>query len=793
MRPIFLLLLAACSTDTDTGGEGHGPIAEGILAPLGEPMPSATAEQLATFKRGKEVAKRRFDSSTGLGPGFNVSFCAACHEKPVFGGSAGMYRNFFIAGRVLEDGSFFFGSSAGNASGVVRINYAGAAYDARPAVPDSDNVFAQRNPIPFFGMGLIAEIDDEEILRRADPDDADGDGISGRPNYDRGYVGKFGMKAQTVSIEAFIRGPLNNHVGITSNPLSDEQRARLPVDSSTGSVGLLDRLLGPSGPTGGASDPFHGLSAYAQAAAPDGPLTDTDAIPDPELSSDDLFDLVSFAMLLGAPPIETPTGDALAGQAHFDELGCAACHAPRLQGPRGPVPIYSDLLLHDMGDDLADGIVQGFATAREFRTQPLWGVAAEGPYLHDGRAQSLDDAIRLHGGEGQESRDRYAALDAAAQAEVVAFLLSLGGADQATTGLLPPAAPVPAAGEFGGPATELSGADLDAYVAGRERFDHDFGVDDGVGNPRFNGDSCRACHFDPVIGGSGPRDLAVMRHGIVDADGSFIVPTIGTVLHRETALLGTGIEAQAQVNVYEPRNTPALFGLGLVDAIPDAVIEALADPDDTRTPDGISGRVSRVDGGRLGRFGWKAQVPTLAEFVRDAVATELGMTLPREDGLTFGRIYDNDDVADPELSQADADLLLTFLSELGPPPRPTPADADAVARGEVTFSTVGCDLCHVPVLEGDRGAVAAYSDFLLHDILPAGSRGIEDGSAEMGEFRTAPLWGIAESKPYFHDGASETVADAIERHDGEGLASREAYDLLTPAEQADLLAFVESR
>lgn len=787
MKPAFslLFLAVACQSAPDTGAEGHGPIAEGIRAALGEPMPAATATQLDTFARGKEVAKRRFDVTTGLGPGFNVSFCAACHEKPVFGGSAGLYRNFLLAGRELDDGSFFFGTSAGNGSGVVRINYLGTAFDPRPAVPATDNIFAQRNPIPFFGVGLLAEIPDDEILRRADPDDLDGDGISGRPNYDRGFVGRFGMKAQTVSIEAFIRGPLNNHLGITSNPLSDDQRALLPVDSSTGSVGRLDAP---------GADPFAPLAGLAQAAAPDGPLTDTDAVPDPELSGDDLFDLVSFAMLLGAPDVDAdPTGDALAGQQRFDDLGCAACHVPRLEGPRGPIPVYSDLLLHDMGDDLADGIVQGFASGREFRTQPLWGVSVEGPYLHDGRAQTVEDAILLHGGEGQASRDRFAELDEAARAEVIAFLDSLGGQAQATTGLLPPDAPVPAVGDWGGPATELSAEEEAAFVAGRERFDHDFGPDDGVGNPRFNGDSCRACHFDPVIGGSGPQDLAVMRHGIVTDSDQFIVPTIGTVLHRETRMRNVAVEPQAEVNVFEPRNTPALFGLGLLEAVPDAVIEALADPDDTHTPDGIRGRVSRVDGGRLGRFGWKAQVPSLAEFVRDAVATELGMTLPREDGLTYGKIDDNDDVPDPELTQDDATLLVGYLRALGPPPRPEVADAAAVARGETLFTQVGCDLCHVPVLEGTRGPVAAYTDLLLHEILPPGTPGIEDGSAQMTEFRTPPLWGLAATKPYFHDGASPTIVDAVERHAGEGLAAREAYDALSPADQADLLAFLESR
>ena len=105
--------------------------------------------------------------------------------------------------------------------------YASKELGYRGTVEEPANTFALRNPIPFFGIGLLAELPEESILRYADPDDANGDGISGRPNYDRGFVGRFGSKAQTVSIEGFVRGPIFNHLGLTSNPLSDEKRAVL--------------------------------------------------------------------------------------------------------------------------------------------------------------------------------------------------------------------------------------------------------------------------------------------------------------------------------------------------------------------------------------------------------------------------------------------------------------------------------------------------------------------------------------------------------------------------------------
>ena len=769
---IALLALIACTPAPN----GHGRVAKDVMAPLGDPVPYATAEQLETFDRGLEVAKRRFTKEDGLGPGFNVVSCVSCHEKPVVGGSAGLYRNFFIGASRATDGTFMFGTSAGNGSGVVRMYAVGEDYTARPLLPSSTTIVAQRNPIPFFGVGLLAELPDDEILSREDVDDADGDGISGRANYDREFVGRFGVKSQNVSIEAFIRGPLNNHLGITSDPLTNELRARLPVDSSDGSqASLLDLVV---------------ARAWAQASAPEEPLHDADDVPDPELSPDDLFDVVSFSMLLAAPQIDPEDRTTARGLHLFDEAGCGACHTPRLKGPRGPLPVYSDLLLHDMGDALADGLEMKDASGNEFRTQPLWGVTAEGPYLHDGRAGTLARAIELHGGEGQDAADAFAAFDESERSDLVAFVRSLGGASQQSAGLVPPGAPIPAVGEYGGPVRELDAAEADRFTSSITAFDRERTFEEGVGAPRFNGDSCRACHFDPVIGGAGPNDVNVMRHGLVDEAGRFVPPAPGTVLHKQTAELNVGLPSQPEANVFEARNPPHLFGLGLVAGIPDSVILANADPTDAITPDGITGEPSWTDGARLGRFGWKAQVPTIREFARDAVSAELGLTLAYEPGLTFGRLDDQDGVPDPELSVADEDALVVFMTLLGPPPRQLSVDAAAEDAGEELFHVVGCDRCHTPSLAGADGPVPLYSDLLLHDVLPPGTPGIEDASATTTEFRTAPLWGLAVTSPYFHDGGSDTIEDAIERHDGESAAVRDAWRELSVDEQQALLAFL---
>ena len=113
--------------------------------------------------------------------------------------------------------------------------------------------------------------------------------------------------------------------------------------------------------------------------------------------------------------------------ARFDSTGCTKCHIPSLPSSLGPVDAYTDLLLHDMGDGLKDDIAFGDYpdSWREFRTQPLWGVSRSGPWLHDGRAATLDEAILAHGGESQAIRDAYAGLNPTEQAQIIAFLESL--------------------------------------------------------------------------------------------------------------------------------------------------------------------------------------------------------------------------------------------------------------------------------------------------------------------------------------------------------------------------------
>jgi CxxC motif-containing protein (DUF1111 family) len=761
--------LAATSLVSCAPGSELPKLAEGIFGELGDPLPSATAEQLAAFERGRAIALRRFTPADGLGPEMNVTFCGGCHEKPAFGGGASHYRDFLLVGDELDTDVVIPRGKNG-----VQPHFS-LELGRAPSDPLT-NVSATRNPIPFFGAGLLSEIPADEIDRLADPEDADGDGISGRANVDDGQIGRFGRKAQTSRLELFVRGPIFNHMGITSNPLSAERRAHLPI--------LPSGLPGQGLP----SEIGIGVVVVAQAVIPDEPTVDLDDVPDPELSDEDLFDLMSFVLLLAAPQPDPPTVQSERGRDTFARLGCGGCHVPTLNGPRGAIPAYSDLLLHDMGEELADRIPMGVASGREFRTQPLWGVAAVSPYLHDGRAPTLDEAIRWHGGEAAASKDAYVALPDGERADLIAFLESLGGRSQRTDGLLPPGAAIPEQDAYGAPLDEIDGSTLATFVQGRSLFDRDFSPSEGVG-PSFNGDACRSCHFDPVIGGAGPGGVDAMRQGILD-DAGFTTPSAGTALPRHSTAQ-TRPEADPEATIFERRQTPTTLGLGLLQQIPRETIEALADPDDD-DEDGIAGRAHVLPDGRLGRFGWKADVPTVREFVRDALSSELGMTVPAEPGFTFGRNVDDDDVPDPEATSTTVDRIAVFVELLAPPPR-TRTEEGLEDEGEAVFERIGCARCHVPELRtADGTPVRAYTDLLLHDVADPESPGIEQGQAGIHDFRTPPLWGLGRSGPYLHDGRAHTVEAAIEAHAGEAAGARDRFTAASDAERRALLAFLAS-
>ena len=348
------------------------------------------------------------------------------------------------------------------------------------------------------------------------------------------------------------------------------------------------------------------------------------------------------------------------------------------------------------------------------------------------------------------------------------------------------------------------------FVTGRDDFMEVEEAAEGLG-PLFNARGCSECHSIPRVGGSGT--IIEQRAGILHPDGSF-TELPGGSLFQIFSLPPHSVQARipAEANATAGRKSLALFGLGLVDAVPDATLLAMADPDD-RDGDGVSGRAARVFDratrrDRVGRFGWKAQQATLMAFGAEAYRDEMGITndlfpveacpwgvdcrqLDLEDPLA-----DPEDAPDPATNLRGIDLFEAFMLFLGPPPRGeiTPR----VEAGEAIFDEVGCGACHAPALEtGPHPSPALafkrffpYSDFLLHDV--ATGDGIGQADAAPDEIRTPPLWGLRVRGPLLHDGRASSIEEAVELHGGEAGGAVRRYRGLSETERRDLLAFLRS-
>jgi len=367
-------------------------------------------------------------------------------------------------------------------------------------------------------------------------------------------------------------------------------------------------------------------------------------------------------------------------------------------------------------------------------------------------------------------------------------------------------APDAAHARFGGPLPDLGEGDLASFEEGRNAFRTTEDADEGLG-PVFNDSSCGACHRVPAVGGA--SRVVETRFGRarlsgfdpLDALGGSLIQVkgIGTVDTCDYA----GEVVPAIANVTAGRRTTPLFGLGLVDAVPDATLVQLAASERQRSPQ-TAGRVHMVADAptastRVGRFGWKAQVATLHHFSGEAYLMEMGITsefFPEEQcpqGDCAALACDPAD--DPEDEDGDVEKFLAFMRLLAPPPsRPIEGRA---ADGATVFARIGCDDCHRPELQTGTSDVAAldhvtfqpYSDFLLHDMGSLGD-GIAQGDAREGEMRTAPLWGIRRQHRLLHDGRATSIADAILQHDGQGAAASAAFAALEPSDQRLLLRFL---
>ncbi len=397
---LFLFLLAGCEPffpeETDGDLLLDGPIEELSLA------------QNATFAAGDEAFVEVFTKESGLGPVFNMPSCASCHAGDGKGHPATNLTRF---GRDMGGGHFDYMESQG---GPQLQDRSIPGYPAETLPTGTTGVSVRSAPI-VAGIGFLEAVPDSLLLALADPDDADGDGISGRLNYvaapdffipkphhkpiGANYIGRFGRKATTIDLLHQTAVAYIDDMGITSDFFTSD---------------LHNPLAGQ----------FSG-----------------DGVADPEVGSATVANVVFYLRTLKVPaPRDEDDADVQAGRGLFSEIGCAGCHVPQLTTGESDIDVlanktfspYTDLLLHDMGDELADHYPEGEATGREWRTTPLWGLGLIQDtiggipfYLHDGRTSDLKEVIRLHGGEAAGSRGAFMALSEDEQSQIIKFLESL--------------------------------------------------------------------------------------------------------------------------------------------------------------------------------------------------------------------------------------------------------------------------------------------------------------------------------------------------------------------------------
>lgn len=365
---------------------------------LDGPIEGLTGEQNAIFLRGDIAFNDEiFTKETGLGPLFVATSCGTCHAGDGKGHPFTMLTRF---GQTDSTGNKF-------------LHYGGPQLQHR-AIPGfqyeqipAGATFSSFMPPANTGLGFIEAVPDAVLLELADENDADGDGVSGRPNWIEApayttlrpgtierngkYIGRFGKKAAVYDLMQQTANAYNQDMGISST--------------------------------------YEPYDTYTHEEI------------DPEVSNQTVLDVVFYLRTLKAPiPRNQDNPDIVKGKQLFTTIGCAKCHTPTLT--TGPSPIaplsnktfhpYTDLLLHDMGSGLDDGYTEGTAATSEWRTPALWGLGLSknsqgGQYflLHDGRAKSIEEAILLHGGEGLQSKNQFQQLTPEEKANLLKFLESL--------------------------------------------------------------------------------------------------------------------------------------------------------------------------------------------------------------------------------------------------------------------------------------------------------------------------------------------------------------------------------
>jgi len=380
----------------------------------GAPIENLSVSELTLFTAGKLDFEEVETPAEGLGPRMNLDSCSGCHSQPATGGTSPAVNpqvafansngaTNVIPSFITADGPVrevrFVRNPDGTPDGGVHSLFTIAGYPDAPGCvlrqDDFEGELARRNvifriPTPVFGAGLIEQIPDAAILanQAANAGQKKALGIRGRANIvlafnaltglankngNDGTVARFGWKAQNKSLLMFAGEAYNVEMGITNELFQTERDEKAqcqfaPVPNNVTNAAAATMAEGLSG--------IEKFAVFMRFLAP--PVASAEAPG-------------------GAPSIA-------AGKTSFAQIGCALCHTPSMTTGNStvaalrnqPVNLYSDLLIHDMGAQLADGISQGQAGPREFRTPPLWGLGQRIYFLHDGRTSDLKQAILAH-------------------------------------------------------------------------------------------------------------------------------------------------------------------------------------------------------------------------------------------------------------------------------------------------------------------------------------------------------------------------------------------------------------
>ncbi len=410
----FFFFRADISSPVDSSSAARDPGVRAGAAGAGGPIAGLTETELAFFNAGKDDFEEEEQVAEGLGPTMNLGSCGGCHLQPSVGGTspplnpqvafanmngaANTVPSFITANGPVREVRFVRnpdGTSDGGVHDLFTIAGRADAPGCMLAQPDFKKALADRNvifriPTPLFGAGLIEQIPDNVILANQvhDAPTKESLKIVGRPNIilaghaisgqgnnngNDGTVARFGWKAQNKSLLLFSGEAYNVEMGINNELFQTERDETATCQFAT----VPNDVTKTNGPT-----PLDAISAIEKFAF--------------------------FARFLEAPTPspDTPGGAESIGRGRnlFDSTGCALCHTPTLNTGNAtvvalrnkPVNLYSDLLIHNMGRGLADGVTQGQAGPREFRTAPLWGLGQRLFFLHDGRTSDLLEAIRAH-------------------------------------------------------------------------------------------------------------------------------------------------------------------------------------------------------------------------------------------------------------------------------------------------------------------------------------------------------------------------------------------------------------